>query len=214
VLWEVGSGSAKRSLWWGATIKCIANPGHTPLPRSATIRYAAQHGYGEVDSSVVFVSDSVLESGEGRKKRVQHLWRVLPTTSGGGRGNAESNSRLDKSTVLQRGASEFDTHRDRIDRETDVGLSGRVESLEKQVRTVITLVQRNAVDPYVHSGRALRFARHRLGLELSKALPGTVQYLNKYRDAHIVNQSCLSVHVDCTLEEFEHLSTSNHNCWK
>jgi hypothetical protein len=62
---------------------------------------------------------------------------------------------LDKPAVLQSGASEVDTLRDRIDRETGVGLSVRVESLEKQVRTVTTIVQRNAVDPYIHSGRVL-----------------------------------------------------------
>jgi hypothetical protein len=68
----------------------------------------------------------VLEAGGGRKKRVQHLWMTLATTSGGGRGNAETTSRLDKPTVLRRVANEIDTHRDRIDRETCIVASAVV----------------------------------------------------------------------------------------
>jgi hypothetical protein len=51
--------------------------------------------------------------------------------------------------------------------------------------------------------RALAFARHRLGLELSRPLLGSSLSTSKYRDAHALVQEVATVHADCCLAEFE-----------
>ena len=52
-------------------------------------------------------------------------------------------------------------------------------------------------------GRTLSFAKHKLGMELDKSLPGTATSLSKLNYAHTVSQSVISLQVDCTLAEFE-----------
>jgi hypothetical protein len=49
----------------------------------------------------------------------------------------------------------------------------------------------------------LSFAKHKLGMELDRPLPGTTSSLIKFNDAHTVSQSVISLHVDCTPAEFE-----------
>jgi hypothetical protein len=49
----------------------------------------------------------------------------------------------------------------------------------------------------------LSFAKHKLGMELDRTLPGTTSSLSKFNDGHTVSQSVISLQVDCKLAEFE-----------
>jgi hypothetical protein len=80
----------------------------------------------------------------------------------------------------------------------------RVETLERELADVQNRIGSKARgvggDAY---HRVQAFARHKLGLELSKPLLGSGRSVSKYLDAHAVVQEVTTVDVDCCLAEFE-----------
>jgi hypothetical protein len=206
VLWEVRRDSGKKSVWWGAVVRNVLNPTRPTAKRNATIRYDAMHGYEAADCNVVFISTSVLEAVEGAKSRVHHLWRweASPRVSPGAR------------TALTSAVEELGTEKQYEVHATDdeecgrsadrhagySALSTRLHLLESQVRELKADGRSSVLHKSGICSRALLFAKHKLGMELSKPLPGTAS-LKKYRDAHTATQVRLSVDADCALDEFE-----------
>jgi hypothetical protein len=207
VLWELGESTKKKKVRWGAIVTNTSRRTLTTSPQSAMIRYDAMHGYDATDSKVIFINSTVLEESEGRTKYVRHLWRWIETTGSESGRNGISISTAQPADVF---------NPDDVHNAVNIELTGageysglysairqRVETLECQVRGLTTnLCSQKSLETR-DCARTLLFARHKLGVELEKHLPGTSLSLSKYRDAHTVSQNCMSVQTDCTLAELE-----------
>lgn len=216
VLWELGTGSRKRKVWWGAYVGEVDSRTSAFTPLSATVLYDAMHGYSATESKVKFVSDSVLEAVGAEKKKVTHIWRRA-----GLQGSAPKETNLSASTVgtvepeqpgTVSNVEEIECAPSKLYIGDYSELHRRVRTLETEVRELTANLYSSASQRRGGSDRTLSFARHKLGMELDKQLPGSSSSLNKYRDAHTVAQSCIFVQVDCTLEDFQEiceLSTSS-----
>lgn len=209
VLWHIESAHGKKSVWWGAYVRKVDRPGASSARCSAIVRYDALHGFKAADYNVVFLTDSLLESVESGKKRVRHMWRWTGADESKRRSSAGgflSPPAVDTIHVDDDGAasSGMDYSVCRSEPETRVvsNLVDRVRFLERQVLEIKTDMQSSTSQDGEKCGRTLSFAKHKLGRELEKPLPGTTSSLSKFSDAHTVSQSFISLQVDCTLAEF------------
>jgi hypothetical protein len=70
VLWDLGPGSKKQKVWWGAFVTSGIERSSASAPRGAKIRYDTMHGHGSKESTFCFISSSILKefviSGVGR----------------------------------------------------------------------------------------------------------------------------------------------------
>ena len=213
VLWEIGSAPKKTSVWWGAIVCSVAMPSASSAPVSATIRYDALHGYEESDSKVSFITESLLEPVEEGKRHARHPWRWAvahhldegSSAEGTLRGSGIETPRVQRGGDVSR-VQDVDYLGSDPNRSHYSDLSGRVYALERQVQLLKTQLRSSEMETVSKCCRTLLFAKHRLGMELDKPIPGTSSSLSKYRDAHTVSQSVVSVQVDCTLEEFEDIT--------
>lgn len=207
VLWELGESAKKTKVWWGAIVIKTSRCTLTSSTQSATIRYDAMHGYDAIDSKVIFINSSVLEESESRTKHVRHLWRWIETTGSESGGDGISISTAQPADVVNPGDARTAVNIERTGAGVYSGLYSailqRVETLECQVRDLTTKRCSEKSLATRECARTLSFARHKLGVELEKPLPGTSLSLNKYRDAHTVSQNCMTVQADCTLAELE-----------
>jgi len=210
VLWEIGSAPRRNNVWWGSVV-CTAEVPRLSAPVSATIRYDALHGFEEADSKVTFVSKDLLEQVEEGKKPARHPWRWATTDDGGSLGEGTISGSVGGACSTEKGGAVttiYDTGNVCSDPKggSTSDLPRLVLRLERQVRILKTHSRPSEPSVGLMCGRTLFFARHKLGVELDKPFPGTISSLGKYRDAHTVSQSLLSVQVDCTLHEFEDIS--------
>jgi hypothetical protein len=189
VLWDLGSGSKKQKVWWGAIVASGLEGSSAFARRGAKIRYDTMHGHESTESTVRFISSSMLEESEGGGKYVRHQWRWegIPAL--------ETGSDAACLSVIAPPS---------CDLEQRPTLYERVATLERELADVQKRIDSKARgvegDAY---HRVLAFARHKLGLELSKPLLGSGPSASKYRDAHAVVQEVTTVDVDCCLAEFE-----------
>jgi hypothetical protein len=210
VLWQVESAPGKQSVWWGASVRSVDTPSASSARRSATLRYDALHGFKEADYNVLFLTDSLLESVESGKKRVRHMWRwagVNDSESGDSAKGTLSHPAV-KATHVENdgtadGVTENNVRRSESEPHLVTNLVDRVRILESQVLKIKTDMQSSISLEREKCGRMLSFAKHKLGMELDRSLPGTTSSLSKFNDAHTVSQSVISLQVDCTLAEFE-----------
>jgi hypothetical protein len=214
VLWMLGAAPGKKRVWWGAHVRNTHVLPAVSEPRSATIRYDALHGYGAADYKVRFISNTILESAERGKQPVRHFWRwVAEQEPDKGRSTGDSTSKSAAET--NRGGENDAGPADReitcsssaADKNAHIDLRRRIRLLEGQMHELRKDKRANTSVAGGRCGRTLLFARHKLGTELYKPLSGTGSSLSKYRDAHTVSQSFLSVTVDCELAEFKDLCT-------
>jgi hypothetical protein len=209
-MWEVGSGTRKSTVWWGAIISNVARNNVAAGLRSVNIRYDAMHGHKSTSATVRFVSASVLEALEGGNRYRRHFWRWVRGGKRGLRGRrSEAPSLL---TVHETDSCEnADMVADAVHASAkdevaiQVDLKIRVEAIEAQLHSIVSGKNSREFESDRPSARPLSFARNRLGAELSKPLPGSSAALKKYTDAHAVAPDCLVVQVDCTLLEFKDL---------
>jgi hypothetical protein len=82
-------------------------------------------------------------------------------------------------------------------------LFDRVRILESQVLKIKTDMQSSMSHEREKCGRMLAFAKHKLGVELDRSLPGTTSSLSEFNAAHTVSHSFISLQIDCTLADFE-----------
>lgn len=209
ILWHVKSAPGKRSVWWGASVRSVDRPSASSACRSATVRYDALHGFNEADYNVVFLTDSLLESVESGKKRVRHMWRWPGANEPKGGDSVEGalshpaveSVHIGKDCVAAAG-TENNVGRSESESPLFTTLFERVRLLESQVLKITTGMQSSTSQERENCGRTLSLAKHKLGMELEKSLPGTTSSLSKFNDAHAVSQSVVSLQVDCTLAEF------------
>lgn len=197
VLWDITKRRRKSSVWWGAAIISIESSGLKS--RSATVQYEARHGYEATVTTVCFRTERELVSIESKGKRVQHLWRCLDM------GGACSIP-VQPSAAGQPIASEHS----RLESRQAGGEQGQYESLVLRVGELERLFQeRVPINPgysrsnETESERPLAFLRHKVGVELEKALGGSVGSVRKHAEAHEVVQQAFKVDADCTLAEFQ-----------
>ena len=197
-------------MWWGASVRSVDRPSASSARRSATLRYDALHGFNEADYNVVFLTDSLLESVESGKKRVRHMWRwagVNDPESGNSAEGTLSHPAVEMIHVendgVAAGGTENNVCRSESKSRLFTTLFDRVRLLESQVLKIKTDMKCSTSQEREKCGRTLSFAKHKLGMELDKSLPGTTSSLSKFNDAHTVSQSVISLQVDCTLAEFE-----------
>jgi hypothetical protein len=165
------------------------------------------HGYDATDSKFICKKSTVLEESESRTKYVRHHWRWIETTVNESGGNGIS--------ILTEQPADVFNHGD-VHKAVNIELPGAggyrgiysaicqpVETIECQVRDLTTNMCTHKSLKIREFARTLLFARQKLGVELEKHFPGTSLSLNKYRDAHIVSQNCMSVQTDCTLAGLE-----------
>jgi hypothetical protein len=215
VLWAIGDRARKRKVWWSATISSVTRSRNgTFLPKSAKIIYSARLGHAATEAAVTFLSAQELEGvGEGARTSV-HLWRwaalrcaeasapsaASPQSSRSGAGSAAD---LCVQGEAHRGSSSAAACAQQKLQHAD--LARGIDALEAHLREI-----RVATAPPLP--RPLLFARHRLGKEISKNIPGTASALRKYRDCHTVSQDYLSVTVDCSLRDFEDICDRASEC--
>jgi hypothetical protein len=209
VLWHIESNPGKQSVWWGASIRNVERTSASSAQRSATLRYDALHGFNEADCNVVFLTSSLLESVESGKKRVRHIWRwagAHESEGGSSAGDLLSHPAFEI-THSRKGAAattgvDYNICRSKPESCLLSNLVDRVAFLERQVLKIKTDAQSSTSHEGARCLRTFSFAKHKLGMELDKPLPGTSSSLSKFGDAHTVSQSVISLQVDCTLSEF------------
>jgi hypothetical protein len=209
VLWHVENAPGKQSVWWGASVRSNDRPSASSAHRSATVRYDALHGFNEADYNVVFLTDSLLESVESGKKRVCHMWRWAGANEPEGGNSVEgalSHQAVASVLVEKDGVAAVGTEnnvgRSESESRLFTTLFERVRLLESQVLKIKTDIQSSTSQEREKCGRTLSFAKHKLGMELEKSLPGTTSSLSKFNDAHTVSRSAISLQIDCALAEF------------
>jgi hypothetical protein len=138
---------------------------------------------------VRFISSSILEElgGVGRYVRHQWCWDGIATPERG-RDDACFAIIAPSSGHVVQGPALFE----------------RMATLERELPDVKKSIDENSrgVDGGAYS-RVLFFARHKLGLALSKPLIGSGPSMSKYLDAHSVVEEVKTVDVDCCMAEFE-----------
>jgi hypothetical protein len=147
------------------------------------------HGHESTESTLRFISSSMLEVLENEGKYVLHQWRWegMPAFEQGSDAACLSviapppGDLVQGPTLYERVAT--------LEREF-ADVKKRIDSKDREVEG----------DAY---RRLLAFARHKPVLELSKPLLGSGPSVSKYRDAHAVVQEVTTVDVDCCLAEFE-----------
>jgi hypothetical protein len=75
VLWDLGSGSKKHKVRWGAIVASGFEGSSASACRGAKIRYDTIHGHESTESTVRFFSSSILEEIQGGGNYVRHQWR-------------------------------------------------------------------------------------------------------------------------------------------
>jgi hypothetical protein len=189
VLWHLGSGSKKQKVWWGAFVASGIEVSSASAPRGAKIMYDTMHGHESTESTVRFISSSILEELEGMGRYVRHQWRWEGiATPERGRDDACLSIIAPASGHAEQGPALYE----------------RVATLERELADVKQRIDEKSggVEGGAYS-RVLAFARHKLGLELSRPLLGSSPSMSKYRDAHALVQEVATVDVDCCLAEFE-----------
>jgi hypothetical protein len=63
--WDLGNGSKKQKVWWGAFVASGLEVSPASTPRGAKIRYDTMHGHEFTESTVRFISSSITEELEG-----------------------------------------------------------------------------------------------------------------------------------------------------
>jgi hypothetical protein len=209
-LWIFESAPGEQSVWWGASVRNVDMPSVPSARRSATLGYDALHGFKEADYNVLFLTDSLLESVESGKKRVRHMWRWASVNDPESRDSAEGTISHPAVETIQvendgiaDGGTENNVRRSESEPHLATNLVDRVCFLESQVLKIEIDMQSSISQEIEKCDRMLLFAKHKLGMELYRLLPGTTSSLSKFNDAHIVSQSVISLQVDCTLAEFE-----------
>jgi hypothetical protein len=101
------------------------------------------------------------------------------------------------------GGTENNVRRSESEPHLVTNLVDRVRILEIQVLKIKTDMQSSISLEREMCCRMLSFAKHKLGMELDRSLPGTTSSLSKFYDAYTVSQTVISLRVDCTLAEFE-----------
>lgn len=195
VLWDIRTGTRKCNVWWGAVIARVAKGKAASVSKTAKIRYDKLHGHNPTEYFVRFISSTVLEEAEGHGNNVRHLWRWAEKMI------AEISENSGSSSVRKRTEEIAPIcHPRQYVNNSDI--CSRVEALEAQLRDVRDVLRLRGLEGKQNSCRVLAFARHKLGLQLGRPLPGNSAALSKYRDAHSLVQESMTVQVDCSLEEF------------
>jgi hypothetical protein len=75
VLWDLESGSKKHKAQWGAIVASGFEGSSASARIGAKIRYDTIHGHESTESTVRFISSSILEEIQGGASYVRHQWR-------------------------------------------------------------------------------------------------------------------------------------------
>jgi hypothetical protein len=70
----MGSGSKKHKVWWGTIVASGLEGSSVSARRGTKIHYDTMHCHESTESTVRFISSSILEELEGGGKYVRHQW--------------------------------------------------------------------------------------------------------------------------------------------
>jgi hypothetical protein len=165
VLWDLGSGSKKRKMWWGAFVASGIEVSSASAPGGAKIKNDTMHGHESTESTVRFISSSILEELEGMGRYVRHEWRWEGiATPERGRDDACWSIIAPAPGHGEQGPALYE----------------RVATLERELTDMKQRIDENSggVEGGAYS-RVLAFARHKLRLELSRPLLGISPSIRK-----------------------------------